>query len=141
MISSNILSEIISDQCMNLCTRVLSQYDFIDLAHPIQEYWCPFENFKLRFDDIFAKEFIELAALVRVILDVDDSFGSKEVVGTITQDGNKIDMSFRDACNKIIHAKTIDIDFAFSERHPLDNGKNGYGESQVKKFTIHLKES
>ena len=134
MISSAILSERVTDQCMNLSSVLLSQYDFTDLAHPWQEYWCPFENFRTRFDDILAKALVELAALARVTLDVDSKFGSKMVVGELTQDGKKMELSFREACNKIIHAVTLKIDLAFSDRHPLDNGKNGYSDSQIKRF-------
>jgi len=65
MITSAILSEIVTDQCMQLTAILLSKYDFIDLSHPVHEYWCPFENFVNSFDDVFAKELIELSALAR----------------------------------------------------------------------------
>jgi len=134
MICLSILSETITDQCMHLTATLLSQYDFIELSHPVQEWWCPFENFKNRFHDVFAKELIELSALVRVRLDIDGEFGSKAIVGTLTQDRKQRDLSFRQACNKIIHAETLDVDFTWSNKHPLDNGRNGYGESLTKRF-------
>lgn len=134
MICLPILSEIVTDQCMRLTSTLLSQYDFIELSHPINEYWCPFENFKNRFDDIFAKELIELSALARVSLDIDGKFGSKAIIGTLTQDKKQCELSFRQACNKIIHAKTLEVDFAWSDKHPLDNGQNGYDESLAKTF-------
>jgi len=134
MITSAILSEIVTDQCMQLTAILLSKYDFIDLSHPVHEYWCPFENFVNSFDDVFAKELIELSALARVSLDVDNTFGSKDIVGSLSQDGKQNDLTFREACNKIIHAKTYTVDLAWSEKHPLDNGRNGYGESDINRF-------
>ena len=134
MITPAILNELVTDQCMKLTATLLSKYDFVDLSHPAHEYWCPFENFVIRFDEIFAKELIELTALARVSLDVDDTFGSKEIVGSLFEDGKQGDLTFRQACNKIIHAKTYEVELAWSETHPLDNGQNGYGESDIKIF-------
>ena len=134
MITSGILSEIVTDKCMKLTAILLSKYDFIDLSHPVHEYWCPFENFVIRFDDIFAKELIELSVLARVCLDVDDTFGSEEIVGSLSEDSKQSDLTFRQACNKIIHAKTYEVKLDWSNKHPLDNGRNGYGESDIKKF-------
>ena len=134
MISPAILSEMVTDQCMRLTGALLGQYDFIDLSHPLHEYWCPFESFKIRFDELFAKDLIELSVLARVCLDVDEEFGSDAIVGSLTEDNERCELSFRQACNKVIHAETLDIDFAWCDRHPLDNGRNGYAESSVKTF-------
>ena len=131
MITSTILSEVITDQCWKLTATLLSKYDLDDLSHPIQEYWCTFIHFAQRFDDIFAKELIELAALARVSLDMGDEFGAKQMVGTLIDNGNESDLNFREACNKIIHANSVEIKLEWSNRHPLDNDRNGYGESRI----------
>lgn len=134
MITSTILSEIITDQCWKLTATLLSKYDLDDLSHPIQEYWCTFIHFAQRFDDIFAKGLIELAVLARVSLDMGDEFGAKQMVGTLIDNGNRSDINFREACNKIIHANSVEIKLEWSNSHPLDNGRNGYGESNIDRF-------
>lgn len=134
IVTPGILSEILTDKCMNLTAMLLSQYDFVDLSHPVHEHWCPFENFVARFDNIFAKELIELSALARVYVDVDDTFGSKQIVGSLSEDSRQRNLTFRQACNKIIHARTYKVRLDWSSKHPLDNGGNGYGESDIKKF-------
>jgi hypothetical protein len=134
MITSTILSEIITDQCWKLTATLLSKYDLDELSHPIQEPWCPFIDFAFRFDDIFGKELIELAVLARVSLDVDGEFGAKQIVGTLIDNGNRSDLNFREACNKIIHAKTFEAKLEWSNSPPLDNGRNGYGETTIDRF-------
>jgi hypothetical protein len=134
MVTLEILSEILTDQCMKLTSLLLGKYDFIDLSHPSHEYWCPFENFAIRFDDVFIKELMELSVLARVSIDVDNTFDSKIIVGTLSEDGKQSNLPFRQACNKIIHAKTCNVELAWSEKHPLYNGRNGYGESDISKF-------
>ena len=131
MITSTIISGIITEQCRKLTATLLSKYDLDDLSHPIQEYWCTFIHFAQRFDDIFAKELLELAVLARVSLDVDCEFGAKQIVGTLIDNGNRSDINFREACNKIIHANSLEIKLEWSNSHPLDNGRNGYGESRI----------
>jgi hypothetical protein len=60
--------------------------------------------------------------------------GISTKVGTLNEDNKEIDLSFRESCNKIIHSKEHSFDFSHSENHPLSNGKNGYGESEIQSF-------
>ncbi|MCD6394222.1 MAG: hypothetical protein J7M40_12035 [Planctomycetes bacterium] len=123
-----------TDQCWKLTATLLSKYDFDDLSHPCGEYWCSFIQFAQRFDDIFAKELIELAVLARVSLEVDGEFGAKQIVGKLIKNGNESDLNFREACNKIIHANSLEIKLEWSNSHPLDNGQNGYEEGDIVRF-------
>jgi hypothetical protein len=130
----------IEEKCWKLSSYILSQYDFQYLSHPANEYWCIFENkFKESFTTVFFKELIELAGLLRALLDSepltieiqnnDNSFGVLK-----KETGETIKLSYRDVCNKIIHAISYEVKFNFSERHPLDNTKNGYGETVITEF-------
>jgi len=136
------IQESLNDKCWRLSSYLLSQYDIKELSHPWKEYWCIFENnFKQSFKNIFFKEFIEISALIRALLDIDDIKIPKEFagistqVGTITCDnGKEKELTFRDACNKIIHSKKYSVSFLWSEQHPLCNGKSGCEASDSEKF-------
>lgn len=133
--SFNDVAESINEKCWKLSCYILSQYDIIELSHPWNEYWCIFAN---RFNDLFKrtffKEFIELTALIRSLLERNDikveikKIGDVYVgvVGILTTNNSGKDLTLREACNKTIHAKNHDISFDWSDKHPLFNGKNGY---------------
>ncbi|NPD86970.1 hypothetical protein HNS38_19615 [Lentimicrobium sp. L6] len=55
------------------------------------------------------------------------------VVGTLKKI-EESDLKLRNACNKIIHADSLHIDFPIQDTHPLDNGKNGYGDNELSSF-------
>lgn len=129
--------ELISDKCWKLSSYLLAEYDYKKLAHPYNEYWCKFgNNFKESFEKIFFKELIELAGLIRAILDmhslVSENYG---IVGKLENDSIKIEnLNYRQSCNKIIHAEYYSIEFEVTNLHPLDNGKNGYNDSKVSTY-------
>ena len=112
------------------------------MAHPVREYWCIFENnFQNLFNNNFFKEFVELAGLLRVLLDIHDIkipnelYGISTAVGTLEKDSKTIiDLTFREACNKIIHAKQVKISFDITNQHPLASEKNGYNQTETNTF-------
>lgn len=132
----------IEEKCWKLSSYILSQYDFQDIAHPANEYWCIFENkFKDSFETIFFKELIELVGILRALLDSEslkienEIYGVENVFGLLKNEtGETIKLSYREACNKIIHAISYEVKLNYSKQHPLDNNKNGYGETEIIKF-------
>jgi hypothetical protein len=60
--------------------------------------------------------------------------GISTKVGTLDKGEKEVDLSFREACNKIIHSKEHSFDFSHSENHPLSNGKNGYEKAEIQTF-------
>lgn len=55
-----------------------------------------------------------------------------ETVGKLKhEDKEIINLSYRESCNKIIHANSYSIKLDKSNLHPLDNGKNGYNKSDI----------
>jgi len=132
----------IEEKCWKLSSYILSEYDFRGLAHPANEYWCIFENkFKESFETIFFKELIELVGLLRAILDSEPLTVENEVYGVDNsfgilkkETGETLKLTYREVCNKIIHAISYEIKFNYSEYHPLDNNKNGYGETEIIEF-------
>ena len=114
---------------------ILAQYDVIYLKHPAEEYWCIFTtNFQEKFETNFMRELVGFAGTLRALLDVESisvpvknkKYLFDQSVGELYKNGTKEPLSFREACNKIIHANKYEIRFNYSETHPLDNGKNGY---------------
>ena len=135
------IHESVDEKCWKLSTYLLAQYDIKEMSHPYQEYWCIFENqFQASFDKHFFKELIEIAALLRTLLDINEIKIEKEFAGISTQVGkltdgkNSNELFFREACNKIVHSKKHSIKLLFDDKHPLCNGKNGYEKSDVKIF-------
>ncbi|MGB7580890.1 MAG: hypothetical protein WBL85_00390 [Sedimentisphaerales bacterium] len=133
-LSLHALEESIADQCWKVTSLVLARYDFSELSHPWQEYWCPFIDFCNKFDAFFIKSVLELAAIARVNLDVEDVGTANLIVGTLTQNNETKDLTFREACNKLIHAMQYEILFDWETKHPLDNGTNGYFETKLERF-------
>lgn len=96
--------------------------------------WCIFENqFNESFENNFFKEFLELAALIRALLDIHEIKIPKKIgnvsisVGSLTINDSEIkELTLREACNKTIHSMNYEINFCYSDDHPLSNGKNGY---------------
>jgi hypothetical protein len=121
--------ELITEKCWKLSSYLLAQYDFHELTHPANEYWCKFgTDFKESFKKVFFKELIELAGLIRAILDMHNlSSQSHEIVGKVEYENKEIEnLDYRESCNKIIHADYYSIEFKKVALHPLENGKNGY---------------
>ncbi len=133
-LSLDSLEESIADQCWKATSLILARYDFSELSHPWQEYWCPFIYFCNKFDDFFIKSVLELAAIARVNLDTKDISTADSIVGTLTQSNETKDLTFREACNKLIHAMQYEILFDWETKHPLDNEKNGYFEAKANRF-------
>ena len=136
------IEESVKDKCWRLSSYILSEYDFQNLTHPWNEYWCIFCNtFKESFENTFIKELIELAGLMRALLDIhsihipQNKSISISSIGILQfEENNKEDLNYREACNKLIHSTEFSLDFRESNSHPLFNGKNGYNESACKKF-------
>jgi hypothetical protein len=124
--------ELISEKCWKLSSYLLAEYDFKELIHPANEYWCKFgTDFKDSFKKVFFKELIELAGLIRAILDMHNlSSENYGIVGKIEYENKEVEnLDYKESCNKIIHAKSYSIDFKKTDSHPLENGKNGYNDS------------
>lgn len=131
----------LEEKCWKLSSYVLSQYDFEYLSHPGHEYWCIFNKYEELFQTTFFKELIEVCGLIRSLLDSESLKVDKTIAGVsndfgILKDGKntKTPLSFREACNKIIHSKKYSIELNRSSTHPLDNGKNGYNNSTKDNF-------
>jgi len=130
-------AELISDKCWKLSSYLLAEYDFKELTHPYNEFWCKFgNNFKEAFEKVFFKELIELAGLIRAILDMHNlSSETYGIVGKLENENKKIEnLDYRQSCNKIIHAEYYSIEFEVTNLHPLDNGKNGYNDSKISTY-------
>jgi hypothetical protein len=122
-----------------LSALILAQYDIEALKHPANEHWCMFSNdFEEKFHENFMKELIGFTGLLRALLDIHLEVSSEKNVtnqifdlnvGTLIVGEVTIPLDFRQACHKIIHAITYDIELKVSKMHPLDNGKNGYGSN------------
>lgn len=130
------------EKCWRITSYILAQYEIKNLSHPNSEYWCPFENqFQEFFNGHFIKELIEIASFTRALLDCEDIKipnqinGIDDFVGSLKYDNKaEVGLSFRESCNKIIHAKEFSIKYESKKTHPLDNGKNGYvvkGEERI----------
>ena len=129
--------ELIKEKCWKLSSYLLAEYDFQELTHPANEYWCKFgTDFKESFKKKFFKELIELAGLIRAILDMHNLSSEKyEIVGKIEYENKEIEkLDYRESCNKIIHANYYSIDYKKVDSHPLDNGKNGYNNSENENY-------
>ena len=129
--------ELINQKCWKLSSYLLAEYDFQDLTHPFNEYWCKFGgDFKELFKKVFFTKLIELAGLIRAILDM-HNLRPKEygIVGKIEYENKEIEkLDYRESCNKIIHADYYTIEFKKVDSHPLDNGKNGYNKSKYENY-------
>ncbi len=135
----------LKEKCWQITSFILSRYDFDKLSHPWNEHWSIFENqLTETFEDNYFKEFLELAVLMRASLDIHDvripkKIGEVEIsVGDlikVNSSGEKtIPLTFREACNKTIHALEYEIILDRCDSHPLDNGKNGYSETEETNF-------
>jgi hypothetical protein len=124
----------LEEKCWKLSSYLLSQYDYKVLSHPIKEHWCIFENnFRTNFETYFYRDLIELSSLIRTRLD-SESIKIKETVGELITNGESTELSFREACNKIIHSLMYDIEFNSTNKHPLFNGVNGYLKKETPDF-------
>ena len=123
------IEDTIVDKAYALNSMIISQYDVTALKHPDEEYWCIFtNNFQDQFDSTFMKELIGFAGTLRALLDVEsisipvenEEYGFDQSVGQLSKNHNIEPLSFREACNKLIHANQYEIRFSYSEAHPLD---------------------
>ena len=132
----------LEEKCWKLSSYILAQYDFENLSHPANAYWCIFgTKFKDSFETFFLKELVELSGLIRALLDNESIKVEKEIFETNNcvgllhiKNGKTIGLSYREACNKIIHSTSFKIELIHSKNHPLNNDKNGYNESELTKF-------
>ncbi|MBI2182507.1 MAG: hypothetical protein HYU31_17025 [Deltaproteobacteria bacterium] len=84
------------------------------------------DSFLARADEEISELLVSLSALARA---ADDELGTltqlekvfPNGVGTVDVDGHSKPLSPREACNKIIHAKSLDWDFPIEERNPIYN--------------------
>ncbi len=92
------------------------QYDVDSLKHPVGVHWCMFvSDFQERFDSSFMKELVGFAGILRTLLDVESislpienaEYGFDQSVGLLNRNNHEEPLSFREACNKIIHAKYL----------------------------------
>lgn len=133
----DITEDMLTEKCWKLSSYILAEYNFVNLRHPINEYWCKFCNeFRWAFEERFLKELIELAGLIRALLDMHNlDTDYSETVGNLKyEDKEVVDLSYRESCNKIIHANSFSIELKESNSHPLDNGKNGYNKSDIETY-------
>jgi len=84
----------------------------------------PMDDFQQFEDEEISEWILTLAAIARV---TDDELGTlKNVeinfpdgVGLLAEGGKQVALTIREACNKIIHAKTVRYEFAWAEENPI----------------------
>ncbi|MBU1820515.1 MAG: hypothetical protein KKG00_03245 [Bacteroidetes bacterium] len=137
------IEESIKDKCFTLTSLILAQYDITALRHPYGEYWCIFTNdFQSKFNTNFMMELTSLIGLLRAVMDIEsinipvknENYGFDQSVGILTIDTSNEPLSYREACNKIIHADSYQIQFSYSEKHPLFDERNGYDNEESRSF-------
>lgn len=85
----------------------------------------PLDDFLQFADEEKSENIISLSAIARASDDELGSLAQIEIsfpngVGWLRQEGeSQITLSIREACNKIIHAKTVKYDLAWSEENPV----------------------
>ena len=84
----------------------------------------PMDEFQQFEDEEISEWLLTLAAIARV---TDDELGTlKNVeknfpdgVGILEEGGKEAPLTIREACNKIIHAKTVEYEFGWTEENPI----------------------
>lgn len=117
------IEDSIIDKSYTLNSMILSPYDVISLKHPASEHWCIFtNNFQEKFEANFMRELADFAGILRPLLDVElisvpmknKEYQFDQNVGELCENDEKKPLSFRQACNKIIHANKFEIRFNYS---------------------------
>lgn len=130
----------LKELCYDVLAYALAEKDMRDLSHPINEWFCIFDNnFREIYPRVFNSKLIMLSAMIRVLLDdnknVDYKDGNKLGVKEEKNSGIKEDLNLRKCCNKIIHAEKRDMKYELLNEHPLENSKNIYlSRGKNKKF-------
>jgi hypothetical protein len=113
-----------------LLCALLAAYDFPDLYRDRGDYPNhdpdPFDDLRALEDSDFSEHLVMLCGLARVNDDIHQTLAAvdkvlPEGVGTLEENGTTKRLSPRDACNKIIHAKTISYELDWCEEHPVWN--------------------
>ena len=109
-----------------MISLMLASYDFPKLYREEPPYHDPDPLDDLRqFEDAdFSENLVMISALARVNDDERGTLTSLEAnfpdgVGLLTENGNQLALSPREACNKIIHAKSISFEQEWSTEHPI----------------------
>lgn len=122
-ITSDDLEMQIKELCYDILSYNFAEEEFKKLRHPIQEYWCVFENdFKEIYNRKFYPKLIMLSSIIRVLIDNNEVENSiKEELGyKINQSTNgKEELNLKECCNKIIHGEKINIKLEMESNHPL----------------------
>ncbi len=116
--------EVLQKKGYNLLSQVFTKYEFMLLKNPIGEYWCPIIAMQEDEDKHIFDSLVSFAAMMRVNDDL-SGYSDKQLehepngVGTLTKNGVSEPLSLREACNKIIHASTIEIRLDHLDTHPI----------------------
>jgi hypothetical protein len=123
----------ISDERMKrlghrLLCALFAAYDFPDLYRekfPHHET-DPLDEFRALEDSDFSEHLVMLSALARANDDEHQTLATlgktlPNGVGVLVEEGKTRPLTAREACNKIIHAKTISYELDWSEEHPIWN--------------------
>lgn len=111
-----------------LLCALFAAYDFQDLyrdEYPLHDP-DPLDDLRSLEDTDFSENLVMLSALARANDDERQTLSAVEKalpngVGTLEETGTTKPLTPREACNKIIHAKTISYGLAWSEEHPIWN--------------------
>jgi len=113
-----------------LLCALLAAYDFPDLYRDRGDYPHhdpdPLDDLRSLEDSDFSENLVMLSALARANDDERQTLEAVEKVlpngvGTLEENGTNKPLTPREACNKIIHAKTISYQLDWSEEHPVWN--------------------
>lgn len=129
------VSLLLRQNCWELNNILFAMYDYISMKHPYGEFWCHYTNdYNVLFEEKFSAGIIQMSGLLRALMDTNQLEVKQVIVGRLVTNGVEKELNFREACNKIIHASNLEIEYENSTLHPLDNGKNGYSNYEMKKF-------
>ena len=134
-------AEVLQKKGYELISLVFSKYELSLLKNPIDEYCCPVIQLQKDEDKHIFDSLISFAAMMRVNDDL-SQYSDKhleenpEGVGSITTKENKEPLSLREACNKIIHAKSVEFKLEYQEEHPLYPNYDGglYSKEEWQKY-------
>jgi hypothetical protein len=111
-----------------LLCALFATYDFPDLYREVFPHHDPdpMDDFRALEDSEFSERLVMLSALARADDDERQTLSSVERVlpdgvGILEENGATKPLTPREACNKIIHAKTISYELDWSDKHPIWN--------------------
>jgi hypothetical protein len=84
----------------------------------------PMDDFRQFEEEEISEWILTLAAVARI---TDDELGTLKTiepnfpdgVGVLEEGGKQVPLTIREACNKVIHAKTVHYEFGWTEENPI----------------------